>query len=57
MACKPCLRREKGLRAEEGEGERLKKTVGRLNQKPHFRGFNTELNTGADGAALSGYVK
>lgn len=57
MVCKPCLRREKGLRAEEGEGERLKKTVGRLNQKPHFRGFNTELNTGADGAALSGYVK
>lgn len=51
--------RKRGRRAEEGEGERLQKTVGRLNQERHFRGFDAELNMGADGenARLPGYVK
>lgn len=40
-------KQKRGLGAEEGECERLKKkTVGRFNRESNFRGFNTELNMG-----------
>lgn len=40
--------KKRGLGAEEGECERLEKTVGRLNLESNFRCFNTELNMAVD---------